>query len=173
MELLTPNQLKAANAIWEQVGKAYEVKITGRGSWTIASQSDVKRANPNISDEDLIITAKSIESSGFIRIEAFNSDFRYRLEQKGILFLESRKNYEDYLREEIEKEVEQIRKDKRDEEIKDLQLKDYRDKVHDLNPAQSSVLRGTWERHKQTIMLGIIVALIAATVTIMVKIWGH
>ena len=63
--------------------------------------------------------------------------------------------------------------DRHDEERERLLLQDLRDRVHNLNPAQSSVLRGTWERHKQTILLGIIVALIATTVTIMVKIWGH
>lgn len=67
----------------------------------------------------------------------------------------------------------QAAKDELDEEKERLSLQDLRDKVHDLNPAQSFVLRGTWERHKQSLLMVLIGALIGSAITIMVKIWGH
>jgi hypothetical protein len=121
----------------------------------------------DISDVVLNFMAKCLEEDGLIDLTSEGDFLFYKLKPKAHQYQPTNgKSYADFLQEKAKKETDL-------EEKEGLSLQDLRDKVRDLNPAQSSVLRGTWERHKQTILLGIIVALIGALVTIMVKIWGH
>jgi hypothetical protein len=166
MEILTPNQIKAADAIiYDEVGAG-----------TTSPPRIIAKSNENgwgLSDNDISTAASFLETHNFITIWDAKGDLNYRLDPKGVQYKESGNSISDYMNEIAVKEANRLQKDERDEEIKVLQLQDYRDKVHDLNPAQSSVLRGTWERHKQSLLMVLIGVLITATVTIIVKIWGH